>query len=386
VHKKYQEKFEIHFLKDGFQGVEPFPPEADDVKLPRGKGLVWELPRGSYYVVVRAVVDEANNAISPAGERPPPQDPGVDAVYEIGVATDISKFSFPDVPTTAGIIENPHVPNESCVYLPKHRYAPVQLKDGEAHWRFTQMKGAHELFGINVKNQCGLLDVRFDNMDALVQLFGPFDPDAASLPHFDDDGCPIKNDNMTHLSSRLQIASSEGCCKREGSGISSLVAPGRYVVSVFHCSIGINENVPYRVKYTLNKKTIPKITLGTTVSSPPPPLSRSRNVFYVVQIADDKPLATTAGDIYEVEALTDGPDTQGQIRVAVFLYDKKEVPSTDETPVNIDPNQKISYKGAYWGDSRVTFEPEGNKTMFIRVSILNGVDDTHIKTTVRRKK
>ena len=87
--------------------------------------------------------------------------PTVDATYEIGVATSPSNFNLPDIPIAPGVITNPQVPAESCVFLPNRRFAPVNLEDGKPQFRLTQMKGTHELFGINVEHAGGFADIKF---------------------------------------------------------------------------------------------------------------------------------------------------------------------------------------------------------------------------------
>lgn len=195
-------------------------------------------------------------------------------------------------------------------------------------------------------------------MDALVQLYGPFNLDPDSLPHFDKNGEPVPGDNQTRLSSQLQIASSEGCCKRMGSGIGSLVTPGRYVLIIFHCSIGLNEYRPYKVTYTLNKSAvIPPLRLGSMVSAPPSAYSRSVNELYRVEDTDSSPLVTQEHEFYKVSVRTDDAATQDQVRIAVFTYNSGKVPADDEVPEHIDENHYVFYDCAYWGKSVVTFEP-----------------------------
>lgn len=204
-------------------------------------------------------------------------------------------------------------------------------------------------------------------MDALVQLYGPFEFDSDSLPHFDTDGLPVPGDNQTQLSSQLQIASSEGCCKRLGSGIGSLVTPGRYVILIFHCAVGINAHRPYKVTYTLDKsQSIPPLPLGTMVSVPPSVNSRSVNKLYRIDETDGSPLVTKFGEIYKLSVHTDDSATQGQVRVAVFTYASGEVPADGKTPAHIDDNHYVSYDCAYWGDSLVTFEPFEDQVWTIR--------------------
>jgi hypothetical protein len=164
-------------------------------------------------------------------------------------------------------------------------------------------------------------------MDALVQLYGRFDLDNDSLPHFDTNGEPVPGDDQTHLSLQLQIAFSEGCCKREGSGIGSLVTLGRYVVLIFHCSIGPNENRLYKVTYTLDKKArIPFIRLNTMQLANPSLYTRAVNKLYRVVDTDGQKLVTQLGQVYKVSVRTEDAATQGQLRVAVFTYAYKKVP------------------------------------------------------------
>lgn len=199
-------------------------------------------------------------------------------------------------------------------------------------------------------------------MDALVQLYGPFDLDNDSLPHFDTNGQSIPGDNQTRLSSQLQIASSEGCCKRMGSGIGSLVAPGRYVILIFHCSVGINENRPYKVTYEFNPAAkIPVLQLGNMLSVQPMIHSRAVNEFYLVKETDGSPLVTKVGEIYKVTVRTDDAATQSQVRTAVFTYASDEVPATGEIPQHIDTAKYVSYKCAYWGNALLSFEPYENQ-------------------------
>ncbi|KAF8638949.1 hypothetical protein AX16_010423 [Volvariella volvacea WC 439] len=307
LYEGYEEQSEVDFVKNGFLGPNKAPDEVKEIGT-EGRhdsvNIVWTLPRGTYWVVVRAQI------------RPVPLLPGqdiqpIESEYKIAVATEAPPGP-PKVPIQPGVITNPQVPTESAVYIPVHRYAPVKLEEGVVQWRYTQIKGTHELFGINVKRESGFADIKFNGMDALVQLYGPFDLDNDSLPHFDDDGKPIKDDNLTRLSSQLQIASSEGCCKRLGSGISSLVTPGRYVLLIFHCSIGPNENQPYNIEYTLDtKQPVPTLPLArAAVWTPPFGASRSVNLLYKVGNEDDQKWFTKDGDVYRVNVYTDDPRTQ----------------------------------------------------------------------------
>jgi hypothetical protein len=382
VYNKYEEKFEGNFLTNGFEGREiksqAHATETQSTNL--SSDSVWSLDRGSYFVVVTAVVPKS---ATPTHTSP---NPAIDAVYEIGVATSPSDFKLPDIPIAPGVISDPQVPAESCVYLPKQRYAPIKLEDGKPQYRLTQIKGTHELFGINVSESGGFADVKFEvsdlppakychslltspqGMDALVQLYGPFDLDNDSLPHFDTRGEPIPGDNQTRLSSQLQIASSEGCCKRLGSGISSLVTPGRYVILIFHCSIGPNEDRPYKVTYHLNPSAkIPQLPLGSMLSAEPSQHGRSVNLLYRVTVKNRTPLVTQLGQIYKLSVRTQDAATQGQVRVAVFTYAFEDVPAeygkehSKRAPSEDKDKPYVSYKAGYWGDSDVTFEPYENQ-------------------------
>lgn len=154
VYDKYEEKFEIDFLTEGFKGqaISSVPNSAPPDS---STGFVWKLVRGSYFVVITATVPEAK-------KTPRNPNPTVDVRYEIGVATSPSNFSLPDIPLAPGVITNPQVPTESCVFLPNRRYAPINLEDGKPQFRLTQMKGTHELFGINVEHSGGFADVEFE--------------------------------------------------------------------------------------------------------------------------------------------------------------------------------------------------------------------------------
>ena len=204
-------------------------------------------------------------------------------------------------------------------------------------------------------------------MDALVQLYGPFDEDNESLPHFDDNGMPVPGDNATRLSAQLQIASSEGCCKRLGSGISSLVTPGRYVLLIFHCSVGANEERPYKVTYNLySDRNIPSLPLQNTASYYPAGWGRTVDLLYRVTVGTtDEALITRLGDIYNLIVSTDDAQTQEQVRVSVFTYAQEEIPKLFgmEPPKEKDENN-VAYKVGYWGKSSVTFEPPENQVTF----------------------
>ena len=244
-------------------------------------------------------------------------------------------------------------------------------------------------------------------MDALVQLYGPFDEDNDSLPHFDDDGMPVPGDNATRLSAQLQIASSEGCCERLGSGISSLVTPGRYVLLIFHCSIGTNEERPYKVTYNLySDDRIPSLPLQNAISYYPPGWGRTMNLLYRVTVGNtDDALVTRLGDIYRFTVATDDARTQEQVRVSVFTYAQEEIPKLFgvEPPKEKKKDENnVAYKVGYWGKSSVTFEPPENQVvfdssiydpvkliihlqvLFVRVSILNGYRRTSIKSSLTR--
>ena len=207
-------------------------------------------------------------------------------------------------------------------------------------------------------------------MDALVQLYGPFDEDNESLPHFDDNGMPVPGDNATHLSAKLQIASSEGCCKRLGSGISGLVTPGRYILLIFHCSVGANEERPYKVTYNLySDGGIPPLPLQNTVSYYPPGWGRTVNLMYRVTVSSntDEALITRLGEIYQIKVSTDDARTQEQVRLSVFTYAQEEIPGLFgvEPPKEKKKDENnVAYKVGYWGKSSVTFEPPENQVIF----------------------
>ena len=241
-------------------------------------------------------------------------------------------------------------------------------------------------------------------MDALVQLYGPFEEDNDSLPLFDDNGMPAPGETATRLSAQLQIASSEGCCERLGSGISSLVTPGRYVLLIFHCSIGINEDRPYKVTYNLySDDKIPCLPLQSAISYWPG-WGRAVNLLYRVTVGDtDDALVTRLGDIYKLTVATDDVRTQEQVKVSVFTYAREEIPKL----FGVEPPKKknknlVAYKVGYWGKFSVTFEPPANQVifnysvydavkltihfqvLFVRVSILNGYRRTRIKSSLTR--
>ena len=161
VYKEYEEKFEHAFIISGFEGPQVDPglqPMREIAAL--STNVVYKLSRDTYYVVVTAVI--------PSLPAPPREKPGplptsaIDAVYEIGVATDPTNFKMPDIPIASGVISNPQVPAESAVYLPKHRYAPINLEDGVPQTRLTKMKGSHELFGILVPTSGWFADITFE--------------------------------------------------------------------------------------------------------------------------------------------------------------------------------------------------------------------------------
>ncbi|KAF8153276.1 hypothetical protein B0H34DRAFT_99065 [Crassisporium funariophilum] len=329
-------------MKDGFKG-ESVPMESDEDRTQAATSFVWSLQRGSYYVVASAIILEDENDMT--------KRPAVDAVYEIGVATS-PVFDLIAVPMAPGIIGDPQVPPESCVYIPSRRYAPIKLEEGVPQFRLTQMKGTHELFGINVSRSAGFLDIRFEGMDALVQIYGPFDLNNDHLPHFDTDGEPIKGDTLAQLNSRLQIASSEGCCKRLGSGISSVVTAGRYIVLVFHCSIGHNEHRPYKVRYTFDATIKIRSLELDRMEVAEPGSGRAVNQLYRVSAKDGQPLVTQNGDIYKVNVATDDPRTQSQVRVVVFAYSSRDVLREPDE----EPGQYVTYNSAFWGESTLTFD------------------------------
>jgi hypothetical protein len=160
VYDEYEEKYEGEFIAKGFEGRKR-PPEplakGDEIQTTKNStNIVWDLPRGSYYVVVTAKIPEQ------AFQVPGFSDPAIDAVYEIGIATSPQDFKIPDIPIASGIITNPQVPAESAVYLPKHRYAPMKLEPGIPQFRLTQIKGSHELFGIIVPTAGWFADITFE--------------------------------------------------------------------------------------------------------------------------------------------------------------------------------------------------------------------------------
>ncbi len=200
-------------------------------------------------------------------------------------------------------------------------------------------------------------------MDALVQLYGPFDLNTHTTPDLHGNDNMMPNDELTRLSPRLQIASSEGCCKRLGSGIQSLVPPGRYVLMIFHCSIGVNEGQNYTVTYQFRKKNdlIPSLSLGIPRADPERP-SRVINQLYMVKDEDGTELVTREGDFYKLSVFTDDAVTRKQVRVAVFTY-QVERTEHDRRVVLKTPSDKYnaSYRDAYWGNHDLTFEPRGNQ-------------------------
>ena len=199
-------------------------------------------------------------------------------------------------------------------------------------------------------------------MDALVQLYGPFDLNSHTPPRFNENGTIMPNDNLARLNSRLQIASSEGCCKRLGSGIQSLVPPGRYVLVIFHCSIGANEGQNYTVAYHLRKnELIPPLSLGIPRADPEKP-NRVINQLYLVKDEDGTELVTREGDFYKLSVYTDDATTREQVRVAVFTYQVERV-GRNSRAVLKEPTDghNTSHRDAYWGHHDLTFEPRGDQ-------------------------
>ena len=192
-------------------------------------------------------------------------------------------------------------------------------------------------------------------MDGLVQLYGPFDLDSDHLPHFDEDGKPIDGDTDTKLDSRLHIATSEGCCKNAGTGISSLVNPGRYVVVTFHCSIGPREHQPYKVTYTFDEMAKARELI----------VGRVREVeaeagLYAVCTEGGKQLVTQDGDVYEVEAVADDAAMQGQVRVALFAYFRADILQEPDSRES-EAGRHVAYADAFWGGTKVTGSVSGDQ-------------------------
>lgn len=155
IYPEYERMFEHTFIERGFQG-ESIEPEPDKDETNASTSGVWSLERGRYYVIVSAIVVKEGKTIK--------ENTSISAKYEIGVATSLD-FYMPDVPIQPGVIANPQVPQESCVYIANRRYAPIKLEVGQPQFRLTQMKGTHELFGINVYQSAGLVDVQFEVSD-----------------------------------------------------------------------------------------------------------------------------------------------------------------------------------------------------------------------------
>lgn len=160
IYAEYERMFEHTFMEQGFQG-ESIEPEPDKDETNASTSCVWSLERGRYYVVVSAIVVEEGKVVQ--------ENPSISAKYEIGVATSLD-FDMPNVPIQPGVIANPQVPQESCVYIANRRYAPIKLEAGRPQFRLTQMKGTHELFGINVYQSAGLVDVKFEVSDIRFQF------------------------------------------------------------------------------------------------------------------------------------------------------------------------------------------------------------------------
>lgn len=197
-------------------------------------------------------------------------------------------------------------------------------------------------------------------MDGLVQLYGPFNLDSDHLPHFDEDGKPVDGDTDTRLDSRLHIATSEGCCKSVGTGISSLVTPGRYIVVAFHCSIGSREHQPYKVTYTFDgtAKTR-KLTVGRTHEAEAQ-AGRAVHELYAVCAEGGQQLVTEDGDVFEVDVVADDAAMQGQVRVALFAYFRADIlqePGDGES----EAGRHVAYADAFWGGSRATGSVSGDQ-------------------------
>ena len=148
VYENYEEGSDHTFVQAGFAG-ESVPPESELYRTKIRTSTVWKLQRGRYFVVVSAIVKGARDGSL------------IDAAYEIGVACSLD-FKLPSVPTSLGVIADPQIPQESCVYVASRRYAPVKLEADKPQYRLTQMKGAHELFGVNVERHVGMLNIRFE--------------------------------------------------------------------------------------------------------------------------------------------------------------------------------------------------------------------------------
>ena len=167
IYKDYEEKFEHTFIIDGFKGRKMAPDLVtkldEDAADVLSSNVVYSLPRDTYYVVVTAEVpSHPIPPVPPPKETSPLLTSAIDAVYEIGIATNPTDFKIPDIPIASGVITNPQVPAESAVYLAKHRYAPVNLEDGVTQTRLTRMKGSHELFGILVPTSGWFADITFE--------------------------------------------------------------------------------------------------------------------------------------------------------------------------------------------------------------------------------
>jgi len=233
-------------------------------------------------------------------------------------------------------------------------------------------------------------------MDALVQLYGPFDLDNDRLPHFDGDGQPFEGDALSQLNGQLQIASSEGCCKRTGTGISSFVTPGRYIVLVFHCSIGHKEHQVYKVWYTFNAtEKIRELELGRA-DVVMPGSGRAVDQLYRVSGKNGLPLVTQNGEIFKVNIKTDDTKTQKQVRLAIFAYSSGKILRKEEPKIG----QYVSYNEAFWGGDQVSFSVNEDqvcstlqshflglsvkKVLFLRITILNGHTKTKVKTAIER--
>lgn len=198
-------------------------------------------------------------------------------------------------------------------------------------------------------------------MDALAQLYGPFNLDNDSLPQFDDDGKTRDKGSKTRLSSQLQIATSEGCCRRDGTEIDAMVSPGRYVLIIFHCSIGANENQIYSVTYNLDT-TAPfkELSLGKTAIDDP--LGRSVDLLYIVTNANGSGMLLTQNDqSFKIQVFTDDADTQKQVRIGVYAYAGEEV-LPDSNLVDY-----VSYRYAWWGEDVVSFEASQNEVRILSV-------------------
>lgn len=162
IYGRYEELWELEFVSQGFKGnsiealnsvhsgEEPSDEEGQKGTKYEPITKTYTLPRGTYYVVVKARLSNKRNKHFPI----------INAAYAIAIATSAPPPPE-EVPITPGVITDPQVPVESAAYIPKHRYAPTLLDPGETYWRTTQIKGTHELFGINVDKKGGRAKISF---------------------------------------------------------------------------------------------------------------------------------------------------------------------------------------------------------------------------------